>query len=29
VEAQARTEARSDHAVLELFCNFFLSREKS
>src|SRR5437763_15701408 len=28
VEALARTDARSDHAVLELFCFFFLSREK-
>src|SRR5689334_8223315 len=24
-----RSNARSDHAVLELFCYFFLSREKS
>jgi hypothetical protein len=24
VEALARTDARSDHAVLELFCFFFL-----
>src|SRR4051794_26629488 len=29
VEGMARTDARSDHAVLELFCCFFLSREKS
>ena len=29
VEALASTDARSDYAVLELFCNFFLSREKS
>ena len=29
VEALACTDARKDHAVLELFCFFFLSREKS
>src|SRR3954453_5226399 len=29
VVGMARTDARSDHAVLELFCCFFLSREKS
>jgi hypothetical protein len=28
VEALARTDARSDHAVLELFGYLFLSREK-